>query len=208
MRYGILATIFAGGAAGLLGSLLAPHLSPSNARNAIRDVAVDERAPAEKAPAALDQLRIAQLESELRSLHQKVNVVASGRPATRDAEPPPPSPEEAGRERHEKREDAIASHWQEPVDRAWSAEFTSTFDRELSGFAEAGHFSVEKIDCRSSTCVADIEFKNYAEARTGWSKITPTDHGGHPFTVDIEVQPPDDPNVPYTATILYTAIKR
>jgi hypothetical protein len=206
MNYRTPLTIVAGAAAGLIGSILSPHSSNGKAREPSHESAtLAPPSPFVPTPVAED-MRLGELESEVRGLREKA---AAGEPprAEERGAVPRVSREEADRERHQKREDAIASHWQEPFAPAWASETAAVVDRELSGFAEAGHFSLEKVDCRSSTCVADIRFASYTEARAGWSQITPTDHGGHPFTVDIEIPPTDDVSSPYTATILYTAIK-
>lgn len=97
---------------------------------------------------------------------------------------------------------ALEAHSREPVDVGWARStedgFAADF-RDLTGHEE---WTVLGVQCRSSTCSASFEWKNYDTARAAYSSILHKSYKAN-CVRSILLPEPEDPNRPYRATALY-----
>lgn len=73
---------------------------------------------------------------------------------------PIPSPEEAKRITDERIASAIAAHESEPLDRRWSHDAEASFGQDLQTLAGKAGFEVLSLDCRSTSCLAGLKWKD------------------------------------------------
>jgi hypothetical protein len=66
---------------------------------------------------------------------------------------------------------AIERHQQEPVDQLWSQPSARRLREFLSALPTHSNFAVRSVDCRTSTCVAELRFPTYAVAQSTWRSI-------------------------------------
>jgi hypothetical protein len=106
---------------------------------------------------------------------------------------------EARLERHIQ---AIKAHWEETMDPAWSEPATVSLARELSGVAQKVHAEVRRVDCRSTTCIADVLFDSYDDETKTFMRFL-----AHPYqencTKTLRGPVPADRSSPYLATIVF-----
>jgi hypothetical protein len=81
------------------------------------------------------------------------------------------SPAEEGIRRQRQHEDLLANHLRETVDPEWAQRSSVSVSSELKTLAESRHFSLLELDCRRTSCVADIEWQSYADARTEYDAL-------------------------------------
>jgi len=65
-------------------------------------------------------------------------------------------------------EPILRAHDAEPVDTAWAAGVTETLSQSLEGLGRERKFDVRQIDCRSQTCVAELEWPSRDAALAGY----------------------------------------
>jgi hypothetical protein len=53
---------------------------------------------------------------------------------------------------------AIAKHVRQPVDGEWSASMVKVLTREIESEAAEGHFKLVRVDCRTTSCIAALEW--------------------------------------------------
>jgi len=99
-------------------------------------------------------------------------------------------------------DDAIAAHWQEPTDDRWAPEMTQTLRRELTELTRKGEFSVVRVDCRSESCVAIIEWPNYQRAMKNWNLVLQVPRSA-PCGVEAALQDPIDPKARYQTSVFF-----
>jgi hypothetical protein len=97
----------------------------------------------------------------------------------------------------------LARHAAEGVDSKWASVAASSLTKDFVALAPAGHFKLKSVDCRTTTCVANVEFDTYGAAMRGWQQILLT-----PFRTGCGVEilldeQPRDPSLPYQANSLF-----
>ena len=120
--------------------------------------------------------RLQEIENRLTALQRAPRQLIQPVPATSAssyAARPRVSSEESAADHRADHEAKIANHNQEPVDRAWSSKTEAAFATDLSGLATKmkAPFTVDKVDCRSTSCTADISFPNFGGAMKNWRDI-------------------------------------
>ncbi|WP_437958542.1 hypothetical protein WME76_02025 [Sorangium sp. So ce119] len=198
-----------GVAAAVISSLV---LAPKAGRPAsvVTPAAVDEAPPLAALPMNAGVLPAAERASTVQA---SPPVAPSGRapeppPAAR---PPPDAAEveaERGRVIAEQRE-RIARLEAEPLDDAWSSGATETLRAEIARVAEEFEHAgkVERLSCRTSGCVATVEFASFAEAQAGYMRYL-THALGMRCAQSAALDVPEDATRPFQVDIAFTSCAR
>ncbi|PTL75742.1 hypothetical protein DAT35_52760 [Vitiosangium sp. GDMCC 1.1324] len=146
-------------------------------------------------------------DERIRALEQKVaelSARAAPREQTRPSRPPPPpppSPEEAKQRILQRQRAQLEAHQREPLDFVWAKEAHSSFAADLSSLSREAAFRVRNIDCRTTTCVVNLEWTSYEEASTSYPRLLQHAYGLD-CTRSIVLPEPEDPHVSYQANLL------
>jgi hypothetical protein len=65
----------------------------------------------------------------------------------------------------------LEDHMREPIDPSWAGEAQHAYERDLRRLALDAGFGLRSVDCRTTTCTADLTFASYGDARTSMQKI-------------------------------------
>lgn len=178
--------------AGSVGAIVSSRLGPQSGRDGASPVASTERQLIVIAPPIVGEW-----------VHDAPSATASNVAQEQAAErllpSPPPTPEQAGiahMARHQQLIDQVRS---EPTDRAWSSTASAAFHRELS---EEG-VTVVDVDCRSTSCVATVEWPSLAAARHGFEAVLQTDYANN-CEREITLPTPADPEARLRAEVVFT----
>jgi len=112
---------------------------------------------------AVTQARLAELERKVATISNKEDPAL---PSATAAIEVPPDPKEARREAVQAYRQLLEKHATEGVDPAWSREATAALAADLGRFADANtnKFRVGRVDCRTTTCTAEIEWPSFKDA--------------------------------------------
>ena len=90
----------------------------------------------------------------------------------------------------------------ERPDPAFAASAAGSLRRELGTLADKGGFRVVDVDCRTTMCLASVEWPSYALVADGANQIM-----AHPYAVNCAMEtrfpPPDDPAKAYQASVYF-----
>jgi hypothetical protein len=113
-----------------------------------------------------------------------------------------PQDPNAERNRHES---LLRGHLGEPDDPAWSKGASRAFRDDLTLLGTIVPLKTAAVECRSKTCVADVEFATYAEARRLWRSVIAGPRPGYQMNCGSEIFliPPTDPMVTYRAQAIF-----
>jgi hypothetical protein len=101
-----------------------------------------------------------ELDNRVRKLEQAAR---SDRPRA-----PGASPEVQAREHRALHAAAIAKHVRDPVDGEWSASMVKVLTPGLESEAADGHFKLVRVDCRTTSCIAALEWPSRNDAVTAY----------------------------------------
>ena len=193
--------------------LLAPPSKPSESSESPRAAPKQGRSSSGARPKAdrtggsTSDTRLVRLEREVHGLRAQLDDGGpSEAPTARDASPLPldglPPDEEETVERTRQVWDAqVEAHEDAPVDPQWSNEARASFERGLTD--AAGELGGDvRVDCRTDSCLATVEFDSYGSATTSFSGLLEHDYDLNCET-SVAMPPPEDPNAPYGAEILF-----
>lgn len=76
------------------------------------------------------------------------------------------SPEVQAREHRALHAAAIAKHVREAVDGEWAASMVKVLTREIESEAAEGHFKLVRVDCRTTSCIAALEWPSHNDGVT------------------------------------------
>jgi hypothetical protein len=124
---------------------------------------------------------------------------------TRPASPPPEEdPEEVKLRYRDEHASKVAAMASERVDRPWARETERTIDaslrQQLSG---KGDFNVLHVECRSRSCLAEVEFGNYSEAERNLQTLLLPPPSNTGCASDVWMDRPEDPTAKLRTTVLY-----
>jgi Skp family chaperone for outer membrane proteins len=99
-------------------------------------------------------------------------------------------------------EDRLADHEAEAKDPAWSTPAEKALNEDVFAIAAQAQVRVLGSDCKSKTCTATVEWKNYGTAVDNFGTLlhNPYQNGCARAVILPE---PDKPGAPYRATILF-----
>jgi hypothetical protein len=145
-------------------------------------------------------------ENRLRMLEHRLADVARAVEARPEDDSLPPEVEE---ERVRLREhammewrQALEEHEAQDVDANWSHEVGLRFADDIEAFASDGAFLVSKIDCRSTSCTAQLEFTSFDDATRHFATLLTARYRENCGTKTL-FEEPQDPAAPYAVTMLY-----
>ncbi|WP_437528653.1 hypothetical protein WME79_46130 [Sorangium sp. So ce726] len=115
-------------------------------------------------------------------------------------EMPDPVEWKAKKESHHR--EIIATHERAIEDPTWAPQARASLLKEIRTVGSKS-FDVRDVDCRTNTCAAVLEWKNYEEAISSWS--TAVEHN-YEVTCSRELllPEPSDRSAPYQATMVMT----
>jgi hypothetical protein len=136
-----------------------------------------ERGEAAQA-AAVRQADLDRVEARLRLLESRPHqVVPAGGAPVPSAAPKveegadEPTPEAGQAEFWDKVRRSVDAHIAEPADPAWAARTSASLSSDLTPLAEKGHFRVASLDCRTTTCLAKLDWPAGADVRHEYGKL-------------------------------------
>lgn len=134
---------------------------------------------------------------------------AEGEAAEPEPSRMPTDPEEIERMRQEmyqQWEDSLEHHQTQAIAPAFAGPAAQTLSDTLSKASKELGFSLVKVDCRTQSCAATLQYPSYTDAMRDPSRtlILPTDLN---CATKIVLPPPQDMNAPYTANVLYDGCK-
>lgn len=97
---------------------------------------------------------------------------------------------------------ALANHDREAKDPKWSEASETSVHGILDKIADTLHFRVDRVDCRMTTCTAELGWTDYSSAQKSIDQLI-TDRTGFNCGTEIFMPRPDDPSRPYSATLVY-----
>lgn len=200
----VIAFALAGVVAGVGGTLLAGKL---RAPPAAPPPSVGAPPPNALAPApggtSPGAARLRALEERLAQLEERERA----RERARDAGAPP-AEQQAGDHRREAAEERaqfqalVDDHRRDRVDAAWSRAASAGLRGDLGSLATEGHFQVLEMDCRSSSCVATLEWPTFSEARHARAALI--GHRYHPnCAYGLSLPEPDDAASAYRTSMIF-----
>lgn len=111
------------------------------------------------------------------------------------------SPEEWRRFKHELHQASFDAHERDVRDPSWAAPTEATIVRELNAI-DGGRFDVDRVDCRTTSCLATVRWENYDQAVQDYPSIL---HGY--FTVGcgrrVLLPEPADRNAEYSVRVIF-----
>ena len=153
-----------------------------------------ERGPPTVSPTAVASASIGAEGRSLRSTAQGMPDAGASVPVDTEA---------AWKARVDQFQEALLAHEREPLDARWAASTTSSLDDSLRGLAAGVGCDVKRVDCRTTTCIADIEFTSYKQARTGWQPLVTHFYGLKCATELLLETVPQNWSAPYSSHVLW-----
>jgi len=148
------------------------------------------RDPAQEARIQLLEQRVAELASRAEAV-----------PPTPSAPPPRPDPEELKRALLEQQLLRLDAHQRQSIHPTWSSEATRAFSADFSALTQGQPFTVRAIDCRSTSCIANVQWPSYAEAAASYQVLL-----HHSYAMDcmrsLLLPDPEDPERAYEASLI------
>lgn len=123
-------------------------------------------------------------------------------PSLNQEAPPLPSFEERRRHNEEAHQAAIERHRSESPDPSWAPRGIATVSKALTAMAPTAAFSFRKVDCRTTSCSAEIEWPTFGDARTHYTELLVGDYEDVNCARQIVVPDRVDPSLPTTATLV------
>ncbi len=117
-------------------------------------------------------------------------------------EEPPPDMEEARRESRRVHEEQIQRHRASPIDHGWADQAESMLREDLGKPAEGRSFHLADIECRTSSCVATLEWPSYEMAPRDAPFIAANSRKMNCATW-VWTPHPDDPAAPYRGEVVF-----
>jgi hypothetical protein len=126
-------------------------------------------------------------------------------PAPPEAQPhssPRPSREEARALVSSLHAERVNRHMQDSVDPVWSAHAEATVGTTLAAMAKQDNFTVNKVECRRTSCLADIGWTNLGEARRTYHDLLHGHYGDVNCARELLLPDNGDPANPVNAQLV------
>lgn len=146
--------------------------------------------------------RIEQLERRLAGIEARsADSTAKESPASVPNVPAPSIEESQAMVRAEHRK-ALEDHRRETIDTSWARDTSEVLATALRPLATSTDGAVVGVDCRSKTCVAEIEWTNFPAANRGWRSVL---HGDYDrCSVRVTLDDAVDPERRFRTSVLFT----
>ncbi len=199
-------TALIGTAAGVLGSAAFSYWHEPHTEVAGKPSVV--QAAGDNASTAVHELRtMLELERRHRRDNASALVAATAEhSAEAEAEPAPLAEpeltlEEQAASHIEEHRVAMNEHAREPKDPGWADNVESDFFEDLNALPKLGGH-VTQIDCRTTTCTADVEWNNYDAALGGYAEVLHASLQTNCSKATI-LPEPSDREAPYRASFVF-----
>jgi len=142
------------------------------------------------------RLQLAAMAARVSQLEQEKDGREEGQDQERAHAPEPqaarPLTEEESRALHEEDFDnKLADHARDSVDSTWAPAARSNFVNDLSAIASDSKFHLVGVDCRTSTCVAEVEWSNYGDAVSEFGSVLHARYKQNCGSTILLPEPPD-----------------
>ncbi len=197
--------VAAGVAAGVLTSLAVSRPTPEPRPSVVVTTPHLERpAPPPPHVSADNVAPQVNMQAELDALRTRMGQIEAREHSTPTAsQPPPPVNVEESRRIHEDEErEALDRHARESIDAQWSARAVQSLESDLEQLQVRAHGRAVRVDCRTTMCVATMEWPTHTEAVANYAHLL---HGDYEVncTRSILLHEPDDPTRPYQARLVF-----
>jgi hypothetical protein len=143
-------------------------------------------------------------EARLHALEQRVAELTSRSTAaapTPGSPPSRPDPDELKQMALQQQQARLDAHQRQSIDPAWSPAATHAFSTDFSTLAREQPFTVRSIDCRSTSCIAKVEWPSFAEAAASYQVLLQHAYGMD-CTRSLLLSEPEDPTRAYEAPLI------
>jgi hypothetical protein len=199
---GVAPVVLGAAAAVLTTALINRSPEPARPTSAVSERPSDRQTPGSRAIVASPDGKTAELERRLSELEALQERGAPDSNEPRADSTPPPDPEVIERELEERQGALLAKHESEPPDPSWAPQAISAFDQDLADLAKEREVRAVRVDCRTTSCTAVLEWPNYEAAQRENGEIAM-----HGYKVNcrrhIYVPAPEDRAAPYQATAIF-----
>jgi len=143
------------------------------------------------------EARIQALEQRVAELTTRAEAAPSA-PSTPPVRPDPEELKQALLQQHQLRLDA---HQRQPIHPTWAPEATRAFSTDFSALTQGQQLTVRSIDCRSTSCIARVEWPSYEEATANYHMLLQ-----HSYALDcmrsLLLPEPEEPERAYEASLI------
>jgi hypothetical protein len=154
------------------------------------------------ADTSVSDRRIEQLERRLAEMEARAaSAVRQEVPVSDPAAPAMTTEQRKELHRAEHRR-ALEDHARESLDPAWARATTVALTTALRPIAARSEAAVVSVDCRSATCVADLEWPNLPTAARGWRPVLEGDYDR--CSVRVTLDDAVDPKQRFRTRVLFT----
>jgi hypothetical protein len=150
------------------------------------------------------RLELAALRQQVEQLKQQAASAppAAAAPANVPAPASPPfDPVAAQLLQQAKFERALQAHRAEPIDPSWAPRTERSLSANFESLASLAHFRLDGINCRMTSCEADVTFNRYQDAQQNFTKILHKNYDVN-CAATILIPPPDDLSGRYRSSVL------
>ena len=196
--------VVAGVAAGVLTSLAASSRTPPTRPAVVMTTPRLEAAPSAPRPPS-GATPSTDLTPELDRLRARVGQLEARERLGADPAPSLPAAERIQQSRrfHEEEErTALDRHARESADPRWSPRAARSLEGDLERLQELTRGRAVRVDCRTTTCVATMEWATHAEAVATYAHLLHADYGVN-CTRSILLHQPEDAARPYQARLVF-----
>ncbi len=135
----------------------------------------------DEAPAAHKGNEMARMQAQIDKLghvvgQEKGRALAQAA-AAQAPEPPERTDKEIREEQVRDNEQRLAAHARETPDPAWAPKVAQRVTSALKGEQEAGKFKLVNVDCRTTRCVAQVEWGSRDEATENYTSVLHKSYG-------------------------------
>jgi hypothetical protein len=162
-------------------------------------------APASGASTEADQKRVRALEQRLLELERQTEAEQAHEDQASEHEAPAVPPEQARAELLAEWQDQLDAHETEPRNAKWAPAAEASFQHDLEQLATRGQgYQIAKVDCRSTTCAAQLEWSDFNTAVHGYEGVIGQRYGINCAT-RIQLPEPGEGQLDqkYRATLLF-----
>jgi hypothetical protein len=111
------------------------------------------------------------------------------------------------KDRQMRHDHAIASHWAEAVDPLWATQTQVSLMNELKARGVGIGVEIERVDCRFTSCIADLRFDSYQTVRSDSMRLLAYSYKENCIR-ELSAPVPSVENMPYEATMIFDCANR
>jgi hypothetical protein len=191
-----------GAAGGLVAALITfRSLGASDAKTPRK---VDERLIAQDSERMVAPRRFAVVPAPLPPAASSASTAASDDPESQARNGEPQDPKVTGAARRAQFQEEIAFHSQDSTDFDWAGSVETDIQGDLDDLTEETDIRVQKVECRTTSCIAVLQWPSYAEAQQTFRRFLALPHAGECgsklILPEVESQREGDP---VEATVLF-----